>query len=55
MAAKQARRERALLVQDPEQQVLVANVRVIESIRFLSCALENVLRLIGERNLDGGR
>jgi hypothetical protein len=43
------------LSQDPEQQVLVTNVRVIESTRFLLCALEHALRLIGERNLDGGR
>src|SRR4249919_991741 len=55
MVAKQARRERALLVQDPEQQVLVANVRVIESIGFLLRALEHALRLVGERNLDGRR
>ncbi len=55
VAAKQARREGGFLAQDPEQHVLVADVRVIESIRFLFGAVENVLRLVGKRNLDGGR
>ena len=55
MAAKQARREGGFLAQDPEQHVLAADVLVIESIRFLFGAVENVLRLVGKRNLDGGR
>ena len=49
------RRDRALFAQDPEQQVLGADVVVQEAIGFLGGELQHALRLGAERDLDRRR